>query len=155
MPNAKTGLALLLLVSGFISAETFPKSKLVNAGREVPVKLTLDKDSGTMTLSNASMATISIPYARVEKLSYEQAARHRVKEGAIVMLASFGAGGVVMLTKSKSHWLHVDYKDSDGNIKNLVLKLDKRECKPVLSVLHEQTGKEVQTLASTKGNAYR
>ena len=155
MRKGKTALAVFLLVSGLTSAETFPKSRLVNGGREIPVRLQLDKDTGTMTLSNANMANISIPYAQVEKLSYEQAAHHRVKEGAILMLASLGAGGVVMLTKSKSHWLYVDYKNSDGSAKSLVVKLDKREYKTALSVLHEQSGKEIETLTAEKGKAYR
>ena len=30
------------------------------------------------------------------------------------MIASLGAGGVVMLTKSKSHWFYVDYHEGEG-----------------------------------------
>jgi len=148
MRKAFSVAALLLAASGVIPAETFQKSKLVQGNQESRVEINLDRQTQVMTI----VPGVAIPYGSIEKLSYEQASRHRVKEGAIVMIASLGAGGVVMLTKSKSHWLYVDYKDSSGSGKNLILKLDKSEYKSVLSALHEQTGKEVETLASNHGH---
>lgn len=145
--NTRIAVAVLMIVAtGLAPAESFQKSKLVDGKKEVPVQLTLDKQGQLMTLGNTNVPAISIPYASIDKLSYEKSAHHRIKEGAIVMIASLGAGSIVMLTKSKSHWLYVDYKETDGSAKNVTLRLDKSEYQNVLSTLQQQTGKEVETL---------
>ena len=63
-----------------------------------------------------------------------------------------GVGGIVMLTKSKSHWFYVDFKDQDGKAGNLTLKLDKTEYEKVLAAAKKQTGKDVETLTPRKGD---
>ena len=60
-----------------------------------------------------------------------------------------------MLTKSKNHWLYVDYKDTDGKPKDLKLKLDKSEYRQVLETAAQQTEKHVETLASRSGQSAR
>jgi len=48
------------------------------------------------------------------------------------MVASVGAGAIVMLTKSKSHFLTVDYHEGAAS-KELVLRLDKSEYRDILA----------------------
>jgi len=44
----------------------------------------------------------------------------------VMVASSLGAGAIVMLTKSKSHWLYIDFHEQ--NIpKSVVLRMDKRE----------------------------
>jgi phage terminase large subunit-like protein len=57
-----------------------------------------------------------------------------------------------MLTKGKSHWFYVDYKQ-DGVTKELSLKLEKREYEQVLKTARQQTGKDVEILVSQKGKS--
>ena len=47
------------------------------------------------------------------------------------MVASLGAGAVVMLPTFKDHWFTVDYHDGEAP-KSVVLTLDKKEYKAVL-----------------------
>jgi hypothetical protein len=49
---------------------------------------------------------------------------------------------VVMLTKSKSHFLTVEYHEGTAS-KELVLRLDKSEYRDILATAKEQTGKDV------------
>lgn len=65
------------------------------------------------------------------------------------MIASLGAGAVVMLTKSKSHWLYADYKEQNVQ-KTLVLRMDKKEYKDILETVKSETGKEVAFLGDAK-----
>lgn len=58
------------------------------------------------------------------------------------MVASLGAGAVVMLTKSKSHWLTFEYHEGNAN-KSLVLQMDKSDYKKILKVASAQTGREI------------
>jgi hypothetical protein len=61
------------------------------------------------------------------------------------MIASLGAGAIVMLTQSKSHWLYIDYREQNAP-KSLVLRLDKKDYQKVIASIKEHTGKDVQML---------
>ena len=133
------------------NAETFRKTKITDPkGKEVSVEIDFDMTRQSLLVKAAGKNLEEVPYASIEKLSYERAARRRVKEGALVMIGSLGVGGIVMLTKSKNHWFYVDYKEPDGTAKTVTLKLDKNEYEKVLKIATEQTGKEVETLEPLK-----
>lgn len=141
---------LLIAVTGISQAQTFSKTKMVDAkGKEVPVSL--EFASAGLAVKTLKTPIAEVPYASIGKLSYELTSRRRVKEGALVMIASLGVGGIVMLTKSKSHWLYVDYKDADGKPKDLTLKLDKGEYEQVLKTAKEMSGKDVEITTPKKG----
>jgi hydrogenase maturation factor len=86
---------------------------------------------------------VTIPCGQIDRFSYEYTKKHRVTEGAIVMVASLGAGAIVMLTKSKSHWLYIDFHEQ-SSAKSLVLRMDKNEYKKIFEAIQTHTGKEVQ-----------
>ncbi len=65
------------------------------------------------------------------------------------MVASLGAGAIVMLTKSKSHWLYIDFHEQNAP-KTLVLRMDKKEYKNIFEAVKAHTGKEVQFLGEDK-----
>lgn len=148
--------ALLVTLVGVSDAETFRKTKLIDPkGRELAVELGFDETAKLLTVKAAGEAIYQVPYANIEKLSYEQASRHRIREGAVVMIFSLGAGGVVMLTKEKYHWFYVDFKSPAGEARTITLKLDKTEYKTVLSAATTQTGKVVETLEPAKGGPHQ
>ena len=66
------------------------------------------------------------------------------------MVASLGAGAIVMLTKSKSHWLYIDFHEQNA-AKSFVLRLDKNEYKNILDAVKSHTGKDVEMLQDEKG----
>jgi len=88
---------------------------------------------------------LQIPYVSIDSMSYELAARHRIAEGAAVMGASLGVGAVLMATKTKSHWLAVEYHEGSGQQMTL-LRLDKSEFQGVLTALETRTGKSIPKL---------
>jgi hypothetical protein len=49
----------------------------------------------------------------MDEVSYEYTKKQRITAGALVMVASLGAGAVVMMTKSKSHWHYIDYHEQN------------------------------------------
>lgn len=144
------GIAILLLAAtGVVQAQTFSKTKMIDAkGKEVSVSLEFAKDG--LTVKTLKTPIASVTYSSIDKLSYELTSRRRVKEGAVVMIASLGAGAIVMLTKSKNHWFYVDYKDADGKPQDLTLKLDKNEYEMVLKTAKEMSGKEVEITTPKK-----
>ena len=65
------------------------------------------------------------------------------------MVASLGAGAIVMLTKSKSHWLYIDYHEQNVP-KSVVLRMDKSDYKKIFEAVKTHTGKEVEMLGDAK-----
>src|ERR1039458_3396115 len=126
--------------------------KVVDAkGKQADGSLLFNENNKTMVVRVADRDFVAIPYDKIDKLSYEYSKKHRITQGAIVMVASLGAGAVVMLTKSKSHWLYVDYRQESGAA-TLVLRMDKKNYKTILNTAKEQTGKQVAFLGDAKGN---
>ena len=65
------------------------------------------------------------------------------------MVASLGAGAIVMLTKSKSHWLYIDFREQNAP-KSVVLRMDKNEYKKIFEAVKTHTGKDVEFLGDAK-----
>ncbi|MGC2694522.1 MAG: hypothetical protein WA738_01905 [Candidatus Angelobacter sp.] len=85
---------------------TFRGVKVTDAkGKQTDAQLIFSDSNSKMVVRVADRDFVSVPYDRLDKFSYEYTKKHRVTQGAIVMVASLGAGAIVMLTKSKSHWL--------------------------------------------------
>src|SRR2546430_45247 len=111
----KTAVAVLavLISNAAQGANTlaFHESKIVDRKqRQVHADLIFNHDLQSMVVRVGDNNYAEVPYAAVDKLSYEFSKKHRVTTGAFVMVLWIPAGAVVMLTKSKSHWMYVDYK---------------------------------------------
>jgi len=140
--------AFLLTLNNLGLAEetTFNTCKLADAkGKQADARLTLSDTGKNVVIRVSDRDLVSIPYENVDKFSYEFTKKHRVTQGAIVMLASLGAGAIVMLTKSKSHWLYIDYHEQNAP-KSLVLRLDKSDYQKVIGSIKTHTGKDVEML---------
>lgn len=125
----------------------FHKSRYssVKQQREADVSLTITDSKMLIQGTKENGLKIEIPYSSIDSISYEVAARHRVGEGASVALLSPGTGFVLMATKTKSHWLDIDYHDGDAK-QLTIIRLDKSEYKDVIATLEARTGKHIGTL---------
>jgi hypothetical protein len=146
----KTAIAMLaILLSNAAQAATtvaFHESRIVDRKqRQVHADLIFNHDTQSIVVRVADNNFAEVPYAAVDKLSYEFSRKHRITEGAFVMVLWVPAGAVVMLTKSKSHWLYVDYKQ-DGVPKQLVVRLHKKEYRNALAAARTETGKDVANI---------
>jgi hypothetical protein len=145
-------LVVILTVSELALAGdvSFPKTKLADAkGQQTHADLIFRESTKSLVVRRSDTTVAEVPYAEIDKLSYDYSKHHRITSGAIVMVASIGAGAIVMLTKSKSHWFTVDYHEGAA-AKSLVLRLDKSEYKKVLETAKAQTGKDVIFLKDAK-----
>jgi hypothetical protein len=114
-------------------------------GKQTDAQLIFSDSGSKLLVRVADRDFMAVPYDKLDKFSYEYTKKHRVTQGAIVMVASLGAGAIVMLTKSKSHWLYVDFHDQDVP-KSMVLRMDKNEYKSIMEAVKTHTGKEVEFL---------
>jgi hypothetical protein len=152
---AKPALCVALIIAvvrvGQAEETTFSKIKYssVKQPKETDVILSIT-DSEILIKGKGKKRSgidMEIPYSSIESMSYELASRHRVAEGAAIMALSLGAGAVLMATKSKSHWLDIQYHEGDAK-QLTVLQLDKSEYKAVIAALEAKTGKHVAILDS-------
>jgi hypothetical protein len=92
--------SLLLSASGAFNAgfqrTTIPDAK----GNQAAVRLVFSDSKETIEASADGHVLLEVPYSSVDGFPYEYTQRHRVTQGAVVMVASLGAGAVVMLTES-------------------------------------------------------
>ncbi len=131
---------------GYAEAVSFNSCKLADVkGRQADATLIFSDDAKNMQIRVSDRDLVTIPYENLDKFSYEYTKKHRITQGAIVMVASLGAGAIVMLTKSKSHWLYIDYREQNS-AKSVVLRLDKSDYKKIIEAVKTHTGKDVEML---------
>ncbi|HYL64931.1 MAG TPA: hypothetical protein VE077_20135 [Candidatus Methylomirabilis sp.] len=128
---------------------TFHKTRYssVKQPKESDVALTVTGSKVVIKGKKENGVSVDIPFSAIDAMSYEMAARHRVQEGAGVMLLSPGVGAILMATKTKSHWLDIEYHEGDA-VQEMILRLDKSEYENVLSTLEARTGKHIARLDS-------
>lgn len=144
-------LTIVSLLSFCMAEETaFSGCKLADVkGKNADARLIFSDNNKNVVIRVADRDFVTIPYQNINKFSYEYTKKHRITQGAIVMVASLGAGAIVMLTKSKSHWLYIDYQEQNV-AKSIVLRMDKNEYKKIFDAVKQHTGKEVEFLADAK-----
>lgn len=142
-----------LLCSAVVRGDetAFSKVKVADpTGKQADARLIFSDSDKKVVVRVAERDFVTVPYDHVDKFSYEYTKKHRITQGAIVMVASLGAGAIVMLTKSRSHWLYIDFHE-DNAAKSVVLRMDKNEYKSILDAIKTHTGKDVVMLQDEKG----
>jgi hypothetical protein len=135
---------------GLAEEAAFRGVKLADAkGKQTDASLIFSDDLKNVTVRVADRDFVVVPYDQIDKFSYEYTKKHRITQGAIVMVASLGAGAIVMLTKSKSHWLYIDFHEQNAP-KSVVLRMDKNEYKKIFDAVKTHTGKDVEFLGDAK-----
>ena len=155
MKKVISTLLVLTALSGFSLGEetAFNGVKLADAkGKQAEARLVFSDNNKNLVVQVADRNAVTIPYEQLDKFSYEYTKKHRITQGAVVMVASLGAGAIVMLTKSKSHWLYIDFHEQNAP-KTLVLRMDKREYKKIFDAVKLHTGKEVEFIGDAKGKS--
>jgi hypothetical protein len=143
-------LMAFLAINLCLAEETaFRGVKLADAkGKQADASLLFSDNNKNLVVRVVDRDFVTIPYDQLDKFSYEYTKKHRITQGAIVMVASLGAGAIVMLTKSKSHWLYIDFHEQNAP-KTVVLRMDKREYKNIFDAVKTHTGKEVEFLGDS------
>ena len=115
-------------------------------GGQVKAVLTFSDNDKAVEVRPAKGAAVSIPYAEIDKFSYEFTRKHRINDASIVT-APIGVGAVMMLTRSKDHWLQIDYREQDVP-KTYVVRMDKHEYLHILDAVKSHTGKDTEVLGN-------
>lgn len=141
----------MILLAGLATAEedTFRHVQVPSAQGELKnASLTFSDSKQQLIVRTSDGQLLSVPYGQIDKISYEYTKKHRLKQGASIAMLSPGTGIILAFTKSKNHWLEIDFHDKKAP-GALVLKLDKRDYKRVCDAAKAHTGKEVLIAGKT------
>jgi hypothetical protein len=147
-------LVIFVITNIALGEETaFNGVKLADAkGKQADARLIFSDNKKDVVIRAADRDVLTVPYDQLDKFSYEYTKKHRITQGAVVMVASLGAGAIVMLKKSKSHWLYIDFHEQNMP-KSVVLRMDKKEYKNIFEAIKTHTGKEVEFLGDEKSKS--
>jgi hypothetical protein len=128
---------------------SFKKTHLLTVERSkqslVAVNLLVYDDKLVLTDHKTGADRLTVPFAGLQSMSYEMAKRHRVAEGAALMGLSMGAGAVLMFTKTKSHWIAIEYREADHK-QTAVIQLHKDEYGPAIAALESKARQKIEIL---------
>lgn len=128
---------------------TFQRVQLPDTkGHLTKAVLTFNDEHKAIEVQPVKGNSVSVPYSQIDKCSYEYTQRHRVNE-ATVATAPIGVGLVMMLTRSKSHWLEIDYHN-DEQPHAFVLRMDKHNYIRILDALKAHAGIDAEILGNAK-----
>ena len=136
-------------VLSFANAATWQVKVPDQKGRQLKATLTFNDAHKAVEVRTVNGDAVDIPYEQIDKCSYEFTKRHHAAPGTTAMIASAGTGAIVMLARSKSHWLEIDYHDQ-GLPKAFVLRMQKRDYLNILDAMKAHTGKEAEILGNAK-----
>jgi hypothetical protein len=148
VPKKKFFLILVVLCSLCSAEETsFRHVKLADAkAKEINAVLTFSDAHNAVEVHPAKGNDVSIPYGAIDRFSYEFSKRHRINEATIIT-APIGVGAVAMLTRSRSHWLEIDYQH-ENVMKACVIRMDKKNYIRILDAIKVHTGKDPEILGN-------
>ena len=147
----RTCFAFLLLcaLAGISVADetSFRHIKVPDAkGRPINGMLTFSDKDKAVEIQPAKGSMTTIPYSQIDKFAYEYTRKHRVSEGTIAT-APLVVGAAAMLTKSRRHWLEIDYREQDVP-KAYILRMDKHNYLRILDAVKAHTGKDAEVLGN-------
>ncbi|HEY5054836.1 MAG TPA: hypothetical protein VII58_01670 [Acidobacteriaceae bacterium] len=88
--------------------------------------------------------TFSVPYANVGRVTYGDVNHLRVGQ-TIALAALAGVGGLLLLlSKSHTHYLTIDYKDEKGQDQMVGFEVGKTAIQPIIHSIELRTGKKVE-----------
>jgi hypothetical protein len=87
---------------------------------------------------------VRVPYDRINLIEYGQTVSRRVALAIAMSIALPGIGPLLLLSKSRKHFLTVGYTAEDGKQQALVFRVDKGGIRATLVSLEARTGLKVE-----------
>ena len=114
------------------------------------IKVEIAGDKICFSKGNSDLATV--PASAITELSYGQDVHRRVGTSIGLAAISFGAGALMMFSKSKKHFIGLTWDDA-GKKGGIAIQADKNDYRGLLTALEGLTGKKaVNTDAMTVKN---
>ena len=138
--------ALVLLVGGLVLCPPVRAAQPGVAARFIGGTLPLFAARGSthidLTGNEAAMlrsgkSELRIPYEKINTLEYGQNVSRRYAAAILI-------SPLLLLSKSRKHFVTVGYVDEDGKQQAFVMRVDKGDIRPMLATLEARTGRRVE-----------
>ncbi len=131
------------------AAEKQPSYKIIYDGGSLPaykagteMKLFIDSDKIRLVKnSKAADEVVAIPAASVTEISYGQDVHRRVGAAIGLAVISLGIGALMLLAKSKKHYIGITWADGDKK-GGIAFQADKSDYRGLLAGVEGITGKK-------------
>ena len=138
MKRVLLGVALIC----FTGAAAQPGVKIEIIGGtlpDIPAKTRgrMDLTTGEALLLRYGKTELRIDYAKVNTIEYGQNVSRRYAAGILI-------SPVLLLSKSRRHFVTLGYLDGEGKQQALVVRIDKGDIRAVLASLEARTGRRVE-----------
>ncbi|HTX39976.1 MAG TPA: hypothetical protein VME43_33385 [Bryobacteraceae bacterium] len=97
----------------------------------------LDLTGGDALLFSSGRVQLRIDYHKIDTLEYGQTVSRRYAAAVLI-------SPVLLLSKTRKHFVTVGYVDLDGNQQALVFRVEKGDIRTVLASLEARTGRRVE-----------
>ena len=140
-------LSILSANFAFSADATFSRVQVPDLkGKQVKAVLTFSDSTKAIEIHPAKGNPLTIPYAQIDKCTYEYTKKHRINATTIAT-APVGVGALFMLTRYKSHWLEIDYHDGDQPHAYAV-RMAKRDYVHILEAVKSHVGIDAEVLGN-------
>jgi hypothetical protein len=130
----------VLLAATALAGDPGSRAQLVGGTvSSIPVRTNLRMDltdNGVLVLRFARQQ-MRIPYDKVNTLEYGQNVSRRYAAAVLI-------SPMLLLSKSRKHFVTLGYVDDDGQQQALVLRVEKGDIRSVLTGLEARTGRRVE-----------
>src|ERR1051325_3714353 len=135
------GVVSLLVIAGCLALSAAePGARVDLVGGTLPVKSSARLDlTGTDALVFHGKTDLRIDYRKVNTLEYGQNVSRRYAAAILI-------SPVLLLSKSRKHFVTLGYVDSEGKQQAVVFRVQKGDIRSVLTGLEARTGRRVSTL---------
>jgi hypothetical protein len=144
VPERSWALLVLLAGGAFCCAVRAgePGAKAYLTGSTVPdlplkCDLRIDLTGDRELLFITRWLTLHVPYDKVNTVEYGQHVSRRYAEAILI-------SPLMLLSKSRKHYVTVGYTDANGNQQALVFEVGKGDVRAVLAGLEAKTGRRVE-----------
>jgi len=118
-----------------------------SASALVKSRRALDLTSAEALVFRCGQTELRIPYQKIDTLEYGQTVSRRYAAAVLI-------SPVLLLSKSRKHFVTIGYLDGEGQQQALVFRVEKGDIRWVLASLEARTGRRVeyQDDEARKGN---
>jgi hypothetical protein len=123
----------------FEKAKYFERQEGSDKPKDLDGKLMLNRESKRIVFFAQNTSRLEIPLESITNIVYERAKRPRYGVGLIFAWP-------LLFTKTKKHYLTIQFKDAEGQGQYALFQLDKGNYREVLAALEAASGTKVERL---------
>jgi hypothetical protein len=142
LPKPAWALLTLTATSVLVAGQQGARAHLTGSTiPDLPMKcdLRIDLTGGEEALFVTHWLTLHVPYDKVNTVEYGQHVSRRYAEAILI-------SPLMLLSKSRKHFVTVGYTDANGHQQALVFQVNKNDVRALLAGLEAKTGRRVENV---------